>query len=173
MWLLLLRNWKLLAGLLLAAGLAAAGWHYRQVLAERDVAAQRAEMAERVAAGEKAARVKEQETARSDNAAAEAYQEGLENGKVELQGAVARLRAQLRMRDQQLAAAGSYLPDASAGAGGRDGEASAEFSGAQREKLAAALERFGVEQYSIAGDANKAAGRLNACQVILNSDRAR
>lgn len=164
-------NWRLiLAGIVLAA-VAAAGWHYRSALAERDAADQRAEMAERVAAGEKAARVKEQETARSDNAAAAAYQEGLENGKVELQGAVARLRAALRLRDQRAAGAGN-LPEASAGTGGRDGDAAAEFSGAQREKLAAALERFGIEQYSIAGDANKAAGRLNACQVILATDRA-
>ncbi|MGR2664257.1 hypothetical protein ACUXVY_21940 [Chromobacterium haemolyticum] len=163
-------NWRLIiAGIVLVA-VAAAGWYYRAALAERDAAAQRAEMAERIAAGEKAARVKEQATARSDNATAAAYQEGLENGKVELQGAVARLRAQLRMRDQL--AAGSNLPDASAGSGQHDGEAAAEFSGAQREKLAAALERFGIEQYSIASDANKAAGRLNACQVILNSDRA-
>ncbi|WP_019101855.1 MULTISPECIES: hypothetical protein [Chromobacterium] len=161
---------KLLAGVVLVAAVAAAGWHYRQVLAERDVAAQRAEAAERVAAGEKAARAQEQATARSDNAAAAAYQKELENGKIEQQGAVARLRAALRLRDQRAAGAGN-LPEASAGAGQRDGEASAEFSGAQREKLAAALERFGVEQYSIAGDANKAAGRLNACQVILNSDR--
>ncbi|MGR2663689.1 hypothetical protein ACUXVY_19055 [Chromobacterium haemolyticum] len=165
-------NWiKAAAALLLAAVFLFGGWHYRSALAERDAAAQRAEAAERVAAGEKAARAQEQATARSDNAAAEAYQEGLENGKVELQGSIARLRAQLRLRDQ-LAAAGSNLPEASAGSGQHDGEAAAEFSGAQREKLAAALERFGVEQYAIAGDANRAAGRLNACQVILNSDRA-
>ena len=163
---------KLLAGLALVVVLAAAGWHYRQVLAERDVAAQRAEAAERVAAGEKAARAKEQATARSDNAAAAVYQKELENGKIEQQGAVARLRAQLRMRDQRAAGAGN-LPEASAGAGQRDGEASAEFSGAQREKLAEALERFGVEQYSIASDSDKAAKGLGACQVILNSDRAR
>lgn len=163
-------NWRLIiAGIVLAA-VAAAGWHYRSALAERDAAAQRAVAAEHVAAGEKAARAKEQATARSDNAAAAAYQEGLENGKVELQGSIARLRAQLRMRDQL--AVGGNLPEASAGSGQHDGEAAAEFSGAQREKLAAALERFGIEQYSIAGDANKAAGRLNACQVILNSDRA-
>ncbi|BBH11687.1 hypothetical protein CH06BL_09350 [Chromobacterium haemolyticum] len=34
----ILRNWKLLAALLLAAGLVAAGWHYRAVLAARDTA---------------------------------------------------------------------------------------------------------------------------------------
>ncbi|KMN36489.1 hypothetical protein VI26_06500 [Chromobacterium sp. LK1] len=165
-------NWiKAAAALLLAAIFLFGGWHYRSALAERDAAGQRAEAAERVAAGEKAARAQEQATARSDNAAAEAYQEGLENGKVELQGAVARLRAQLRMRDQRAAGAGN-LPATAAAAGSRDGDAAAEFSGAQREKLAAALERFGVEQYSIAGDANKAAGRLNACQVILATDRA-
>ncbi|QOD84882.1 hypothetical protein [Chromobacterium haemolyticum] len=163
---------KLLAVLALVVALAAAGWHYRQVLAERDVAAQRAEAAERVAAGEKAARAQEQATARSDNAAAAAYQKELENGKIEQQGAVARLRAALRLRDQRAAGAGN-LPEASAGAGQRDGEASTEFSGAQREKLAEALERFGVEQYSIASDSDNAAKGLGACQVILNSDRAR
>lgn len=162
---------KLLAGVVLVATVAATGWHYRQVLAERDAAGQRAVVAERVAAGEKAARAQEQATARSDNAAAAAYQKELENGKIEQQGAVARLRAQLRMRDQRAAGAGN-LPEASAGAGQRDGEASAEFSGAQREKLAEALERFGVEQYSIASDSDKAAKGLGACQVILSSERA-
>ncbi|OQS34104.1 hypothetical protein B0T40_16045 [Chromobacterium haemolyticum] len=162
---------KLLAGLALVVALAAAGWHYHAVLAERDAADQRAEAAERVAAGEKAARAKEQATARSDNAAAAAYQKELENGKIEQQGAVARLRAQLRLRDQRPAGGGNLL-ETSAGAGQRDGEASAEFSGAQREKLAAALERFGIEQYSIASDSDKAAKGLGACQVILSSDRA-
>lgn len=164
-------NWRLiLAGIVLVA-VAAAGWHYRSALAERDAAAERAVAAERVAAGEKAARAAEQKTARSDNTAAAAYQEELENGKVELQGSIARLRAQLRLRDQL--APGSNLPAAAAGAGGSDGETAAEFSRAQREKLAAALERFGVEQYSIASDSDKAAKGLGACQVMLSADRAR
>ncbi|NHR05714.1 hypothetical protein HA052_10935 [Chromobacterium haemolyticum] len=164
-------NWiKAAAALLLAAVLLFAGWHYRSALAERDTAAQRAEASEREAAGEKAARATEQKTARSDNAAAAAYQEELENGKVELQGSIARLRAQLRLRDQRPAGGGN-LPETSSGAGQRDGEASAEFSGAQREKLAAALERFGIEQYSIASDSDKAAKGLGTCQVILAGDR--
>ncbi|UGA38164.1 hypothetical protein JOS77_30570 [Chromobacterium haemolyticum] len=123
---------KLLAVLALVVAVAAGGWHYRQVMAERDTADLRATAAERVAAGERAARVKEQEIARSDNVAAAAYQKELENGKLEQQGAVARLRAALRLRDQR--AANGNLPEASAGAGGSDGETAAEFSGAQREK---------------------------------------
>lgn len=150
---------KLLAGVVLVAAVAAAGWHYRQVLAERDVADQRAEAAERVAAGEKAARAKEQATARSDNAAAAAYQKELENGKIEQQGAVARLRAALRLRDQR--AAGSHLPDASAGAGQRDGETGADF-----------LAAHGEDALRLAAEADDAVRQLNACQVILNSDRA-
>lgn len=162
-------NWKLIIVGVVLAAVAAAGWHYRSALAERDAAAQRAAMAEREAAGEKAARAKEQSTAKSDASAAAAYQEGLENGKVELQGSIARLRAQLRLRDQL--ADGSNLPATAAGAGEHNGEAGAEFSEAQRAKLAEALDRFGVEQYSIDSDADKSAGRLNACQVILATDR--
>ncbi|WP_019099940.1 hypothetical protein [Chromobacterium haemolyticum] len=154
-------NWRLiLAGIVLAA-VAAAGWHYRSALAERDAADQRAEMAERVAAGEKAAREKEQETARSDNAAAEAYQEGLENGKVELQGSIARLRAQLRLRDQ-LAANGGNLPEAAAGAGRRDASAPTDF-----------LTAHGDDVLRLAAEADDAVRQLGACQLILNSDRAR
>lgn len=150
---------KLLAVLALVVALAAAGWHYRSALAERDVAAQRAEAAERVAAGEKAARVKEQETARSDNAAAAAYQEGLENGKVELQGSIARLRTQLRLRDQL--AAGSNLPDASAGAGRRDASAPTDF-----------LAAHGDDALRLAAEADDAVRQLGACQLILATDRA-
>ncbi|WP_374424979.1 hypothetical protein [Chromobacterium sp.] len=164
-------NWRLiLAGIVLVA-VAAAGWHYRAVLAERDAASQRAAAAETVVVAEKAARAKEQSTAKSDASAAAAYQEGLENGKVELQGAIARLRAQLRLRDQL--ADGSNLPAAAAGAGEHNGEAGAEFSEAQRAKLAEALERFGVEQYAIAGDSDNAAKKLGTCQVILATGRAR
>ncbi|WP_043632627.1 hypothetical protein [Chromobacterium haemolyticum] len=163
-------NLRLIIACIVLAAVAAAGWHYRAVVAERDAASQRAAAAETVVVAEKAARAKEQSTAKSDASAAAAYQEGLENGKVELQGSIARLRAQLRLRDQR--AAGGNLPEASAGAGQRNGEASAEFSGAQREKLAAALERFGIEQYSIASDSDKAAKGLGACQVILAADRA-
>ncbi|MGR2681519.1 hypothetical protein [Chromobacterium haemolyticum] len=162
--------WKEIVLAAALAALAFLGWEFRNLGAERDAAAAQAEQARNAEAAVQRARAVEHKVAVSDAAAAAAYQEGLENGKVELQVAVSRLRAQLRMRDQ-LAAGGGSLSEASAGAGGRDGEASAEFSGAQREKLAAALERFGVEQYSIASDSDKAAGRLNACQVILNSDR--
>ncbi|WP_114154647.1 hypothetical protein [Chromobacterium haemolyticum] len=154
-------NWiKAAAALLLAAVLLFAGWHYRSALAERDAAAQRAVEAEHVAASEKAARAKEQATARSDNAAAAAYQEGLENGKVELQGSIARLRAQLRLRDQ-LAAAGSNLPDASAGAGRRDASAPADF-----------LAAHGDDALRLAAEADDAVRQLGACQLILASDRA-
>ncbi|WP_337883597.1 hypothetical protein [Chromobacterium haemolyticum] len=151
---------KLLAGVVLVAAVAAAGWHYRSALAERDVAAQRAEAAERVAAGERAARVKEQEIARSDNAAAAAYQKELENGKIEQQGAVARLRAALRLRDQRAAGAGN-LPEASAGSGGRDGETGADF-----------LAAHGEDALRLAAEADDAVRQLSACQVILSSDRA-
>lgn len=163
--------WKEIVLAAALAALAFMGWEFRNLGAERDAAAAQAEQARNAEAAVQRARAVEQRVAVSDAAAAAAYQEGLENGKIELQGAIARLRAQLRMRDQR-AARGGNLSEASAGAGQRDGEAAAEFSGAQRAKLVEALERFGIEQYAIAGDANKAAGRLNACQVILNSDRA-
>jgi len=153
-------NWRLIiAGIVLAA-VAAAGWHYRAVLAERDAAAQRAEAAETVVVAEKAARAKEQSTAKSDASAAAAYQEGLENGKVELQGSIARLRSQLRLRDQ-LAAAGSYLPDASSSASRRDASAPADF-----------LAAHGDDALRLAAEADDAVRQLSACQLILATDRA-
>ncbi|UGA37826.1 hypothetical protein JOS77_28410 [Chromobacterium haemolyticum] len=155
-------NWRLIiAGIVLAA-VAAAGWHYRSALAERDAADQRAAAAELVSAGEKVARATEQKTARTDNAAAAAYQEELENGKVELQSSIlARLRAQqLRLRDQL--AAGGNLPDASAGAGRRDASAPADF-----------LAAHGDDALRLAAEADDAVRQLGACQLILNSDRAR
>ncbi|OQS40527.1 hypothetical protein [Chromobacterium haemolyticum] len=151
---------KLLAGLALVVALAAAGWHYFQVLAERDTAAQRAAAAELVAAGEKVARATEQKTARTDNAAAAAYQKELENGKVELQSSIARLRAQLRLRDQLAARAGN-LPAAAAGAGQRDGETGADF-----------LAAHGDDALRLTAEADDAVRQLSACQVILAGDRA-
>lgn len=151
-------NWRLIiAGIVLAA-VAAAGWHYRSALAERDAAAQRAEAAETVVVAEKAARAKEQSTAKSDASAAAAYQEGLENGKVELQSAIARLRAQLRLRDQR--AAGGNLPDASAGAGSRDGETGADF-----------LAAHGDDALRLAAEADDAVRQLSACQKIIMNGR--
>ncbi|WP_176219528.1 hypothetical protein [Chromobacterium haemolyticum] len=152
-------NWiKAAAALLLAAVLLFAGWHYRSALAERDAAAQRAEAAETVVVAEKAARAKEQSTAKSDASAAAAYQEGLENGKVELQGAVARLRAQLRLRDQR--AAGGNLPDAATGAGRRDASAPTDF-----------LAAHGDDALRLAAEADDAVRQLSACQKIIMNGR--
>ncbi|MEO4030678.1 hypothetical protein ABH313_21835 [Chromobacterium vaccinii] len=165
-------SWK---GMVLAAILAAlafVGWEYRNLGAERDVAKAEAAQARSNEAASQRARAVEHKAAASDAAASAQYQKELENGKKDLDGAVARLRTALRLRDQQLAAArGGDLPATAGAAGGRDGEAGAEFSGAQRAKLVEALERFGIDQYAIGNDADNTARRLSASQALIQSDR--
>lgn len=165
--------WKEIALAAVLAALAFMGWEYRNMVAERDAAAAQAVQARSNEVASQRARAAEHKIATSDAAASAQYQKELEDGKTELQGALGRLRVALRLRDQQLAAARGGDLSATAGtAGGRDGEAEAEFSGTQRAKLVAALERFGIAQYAIDGDADNAAKRLSACQSIAESDRA-
>ncbi|MGY8624361.1 hypothetical protein [Chromobacterium violaceum] len=165
--------WKEIALAAVLAALAFMGWEYRNLGAERDVAKAEAAQARSNEAASQRARAVEHKAAASDAAASAQYQKELENGKKDLDGAVARLRAALRLREQQLAAArGGDLPATVGAAGGRDGEAAAEFSGAQRAKLVEALERFGIDQYAIGSDADNTAKRLSACQSIAESDRA-
>ncbi|WP_043614317.1 hypothetical protein [Chromobacterium violaceum] len=160
MW--LLRNWKVVAGLVLVAGLVAAGVWLRGTIDKPALAAARADAsaARGVTVAVQSARRVEHAVAASDAAAAAAYEKGKEDGKQDLDNAVARLRAQLRLRDQQLAAGAGNLPAAASGAGGRDGEAPADF-----------LAAHGEDALRLAAEADDVARQIGACQVILQADR--
>ncbi|MCD0493902.1 hypothetical protein LQD23_16595 [Chromobacterium violaceum] len=163
MWL-LLRNWKLLAGLALVVGLVAAGIWLRGTIDKPAIAAARADAsaARGVTVAVQSARRVEHAVAASDAAAAAAYEKGKEDGSKELADAVDRLRAAVRLRDQQLAAARARnLPAAAAGSGGRDGQAGADF-----------LAAHGEDALRLAAEADDVARQIGACQVILQADRA-
>lgn len=109
-------------------------------------------------------RKKEQESARDMAAVSAAYQRELNHANAAKDRALADLRAgRLRLRDpgaRSQPPCGSGLPEAGAGAAGRDGEARGELSGATAEFLVA-----------LAGEADQVARQLAACQAVVIEDR--
>ncbi|MBM2884119.1 hypothetical protein JFK97_06915 [Chromobacterium phragmitis] len=158
--LVILKYWREILLALAVAGLLVLGWAARAVVAERDAAAAQAAQAERQTAQTQAARAAEHAKAASDAAASARYQKGLEDGKQDLAAAVDRLRANLRLREQQLAGTGN-MPAAAAGAGRRDGEAPADF-----------LAAHGEDALRLASEADDVVRQLSACQAIVESDRS-
>ncbi|WP_146215931.1 hypothetical protein [Aquitalea magnusonii] len=107
------------------------------------------------------ARVIEHKVAASDAAASAEYQKGLSDGKKDLDGALARLRAAARLRDQQLAAVrAGKLPAAIAGSGRRDASAPGDF-----------LAAHGDAALRLAAEADDVVKQLQACQVVVSSGR--
>ncbi len=103
------------------------------------------------------ARVAERKVAASDTAASEAYQKGIEDGKKDLQGSIDRLRAALRLRDQQLADARARdLPGVPGSAGGRDGAERTDF-----------FEAHGEDALRLTAEADAVVKQLTACQHTL------
>ncbi|MDE1714956.1 lysis system i-spanin subunit Rz (plasmid) [Chromobacterium amazonense] len=159
---LLRRFWREALLLLAVAALVWLGYSWRGLSAERDIAQQQAAQAHRVAMTTQRARAAEHAAAANDAAASAQYQKGLEDGKKELDGAIARLRAALRLRDQQLTAArAGNLPATASGAGRCDGEAGADF-----------LAAHGEDALRLAAEADDVVRQLSACQVILQADYA-
>ncbi|OVE45925.1 hypothetical protein [Chromobacterium violaceum] len=160
MW--LLRNWKLLAGLVLIAALVGSGIWLRGTIDKPALAAAKADAsaARSVTTAVQAARHIEHTVSASDAAAAAAYEKGKEDGKQDLDGAVDRLRAAVRLRDQQLAARAGNLPAVAGAAGGRDASTPADF-----------LAAHGEDALQLAAEADDAVRQLSACQVILQADR--
>ncbi|WP_440216882.1 lysis system i-spanin subunit Rz [Chromobacterium piscinae] len=157
----MMMSWK---GIVLAAALAALaflGWEMRAVIAQRDAAVARASQAQQLAAATQAVRVREHQAAADDAATAAAYEKDLEDGKLELQAALARHASALRLRQQQPAAGRGDLPAITAGAGRRDGDAPADFSAAH-----------GDDALRLAAEADDVVRQLSACQAIVGSDRA-
>ncbi|MBX9267178.1 hypothetical protein [Chromobacterium violaceum] len=153
--------WK---GIALAAALAALaflGWEMRAVIAQRDAAVVRASLAQQQVAATQAARARERQAAADDAATAAAYEKDLEDGKLELQAALARHAAALRLRQQQSAAGRGDLSTVTPGAGQRDGAAPADFSAAH-----------GDDALRLAAEADNIVHQLAACQAIVESDRA-
>ncbi|AOZ48858.1 hypothetical protein BKX93_01830 [Chromobacterium vaccinii] len=142
------------------AALAFLGWEMRAVIAQRDVAVARASQAQQQVAATQAARAREHQAAADDAATALAYEKELENGQLELQAALARHAAALRLRQQQPAAERGDLPAVAAGAGQRDGAAGGDF-----------LAAHGEDALRLAGEADDVARQLAACQALIQSDR--
>ncbi len=160
----IVKNWRLLVVLAAVAGLVALGVAMRGAVDKPVIAAAKsdASAARGVTVAVQHARTVEHQVAASDAAASTEYQKGLEDGKTELQGALDRLGAALRLRDQQLAAArAGNLPATAAGSGRRDASAPADF-----------LAAHGADAERLAAEADDVVKQLNACQVILASDRA-
>ncbi|OBU85503.1 lysis system i-spanin subunit Rz [Chromobacterium subtsugae] len=142
------------------AALAFLGWEMRAVLAQRDAAVVRASQAQQQAVATQAARMHERQVAADDAATAAAYEKDLEDGKLELQAALARHAAALRLHQQQPAAGRGDLPAAAASAGQRDGAAPADFSAAH-----------GDDALRLAAEADDVVRQLSACQALIRSDR--
>ncbi|WP_434627691.1 hypothetical protein [Chromobacterium sp. CV08] len=111
----LLKYWREVLIALTAAALITLGWEMRAVVAQRDTAVARASQAQQQAAATQAARVRERQATADDAATAAAYEKELEDGKLELQAALARHAAALRLRQQQPAAQRVDLPAVAAG----------------------------------------------------------
>ncbi|MGC0155851.1 hypothetical protein ACPRNU_25630 [Chromobacterium vaccinii] len=142
------------------AALAFLGWEMRAVIAQRDAAVVRASLAQQQVAATQAARAREHQAAADDAATSAAYEKDLEDGKLELQAALARHAAALRLREQQPAAGRGDLPAAATGAGRRDASAPADF-----------LAAHGEDALRLAGEADDVVRQLSACQSVIRSDR--
>ncbi|WP_155419273.1 hypothetical protein [Chromobacterium subtsugae] len=156
----LLKYWREALLLVVIVALLALGWEMRAVIAQRDAAVARASQAQQQAAATQAARAREHQAAVDDAATAAAYEKDLENGQLELQAALARHAAALRLRQQQPAAGRGDLPAIAAGAGQRDGAAPADFSAAH-----------GDDALRLAAEADDVVRQLSACQAVIRSDR--
>ncbi len=160
----IVKNWRLLVVLAVVAGLVALGVAMRGAVDKPVIASAKADAsaARGVTVAVQHARTVEHRVAASDAAASTDYQKGLEDGKTQLQGALDRLGAALRLRDQQLAAArAGNLSTAAAGPGRRDASAPADF-----------LAAHGADAERLAAEADEVTRQLTACQVILANDRA-
>lgn len=159
----IVKNWKWLAALVAVAGLIALGVEMRGIADRPALASAKADAsaARGVTVAVQAARVIEHKVSASDAAASAQYQKGLEDGKTELQGAVDRLSAALRLRNQQLAdARAGNLPATTAGPSRRDASAPADFLGAH-----------GSDALRLAAEADDVTKQLTACQAIVRADR--
>lgn len=159
----IVKNWRLLVVLAAVAGLVALGAAMRGTVDKPVIASAKADAsaARGVTVAVQHARTVEHKVAASDAAASNDYQKGLEDGKNELQAALDRLGAALRLRDQQLAAArAGHLSAASTGAGRPDASAPADFPRAH-----------GDDALRLAAEADDVVRQLTACQVILVNDR--
>lgn len=159
----IVKNWRLLALLLVLAAVVALGFEMKASLDKPVIAAAKADAsaARGVTVAVQYARTVEHKIAASDAAASTEYQKGLEDGKNELQGALDRLGAALRLRDQQLAAArAGNLSATAAGTGRRFASAPADF-----------LAAHGADAERLAAEADEVTKQLTACQAILASDR--
>lgn len=153
-------QWRLGIAAALLALAAWSGWALRGVLAERDQAQTGQAQAQQTTAIVQDARRIERRAAEDMTATSAAYQKGIEDGKKDLDAAVARWRAAVRVRDQQLAAARAAVPATAATAGGRDASAPSGFPGADGE---AALR--------LAAEANDVVRQLTACQRVAGEGR--
>lgn len=152
-----------LAAACAVAGLIALGVSIRSNVDKPVIAAAKADAsaARGVVVAVQHARTVEHQVAINDAAAATEYQRGIEDGKLELQGAIDRLGTALRLRDKQLAAArAGNLSATSAGASRRDASAPADF-----------LAAHGADAERLAAEADDVVRQLTACQVILARDR--
>lgn len=159
-----LKYWRVLVLLVAVAAVVALGYEMKASLDKPVIATAKADAsaARSVTVAVQHARTVEHQVAASDAAASAEYQKGLEDGKTELQGALDRLGAALRLRNQQLAAARSgNLSAAAAGSSRRDASAPADF-----------LAAYGADAERLAAEADEVVKQLNACQVILANDRA-
>ncbi|MTD34047.1 hypothetical protein [Paludibacterium denitrificans] len=158
------KNWKWLAALVAVAGLIALGVEMRGIADRPALASAKADAsaARGVTEAVQAARVIEHKVAASDAEASAQYQKGLEDGKTELQGAVDRLNAALRLRDAKLTAArAGNLSAAATGSSRRDASAPTDF-----------LAAHGSDALRLAAEADDVTKQLTACQAIVASDRA-
>ena len=157
------KNWRLLAAITVLGVLVVAGWKLRGAADRPVIASAKADAsaARGVAVAVQGARGIERKIAASDTAASAEYQKGLDYGKKDLDGALFRLRAAVRLRDEQLATAlAGNLPAAVSGSGRRDASAPGDF-----------LAAHGDAALRLAAEADDVVKQLQACQVIVSNDR--
>lgn len=157
LWLINNRKWLIL--LVVVSGLVWLGFQMKSVV-DKPVLAQAHEQASQAIAESKQvnrARAVEQALNASDVQTSTQYQKGMEDGKQQLQRALDRLNAALRLRNQQLTAVQQRgVPTAASAPGGYNGAAGSDF-----------LTAHGADALQLANDADDVTRQLTACQQLL------
>ena len=145
----MIKYWREVALFLLVSGAIWAGYSYKGTLDElRATKDQVKSITE--------ARQKEQKAAITQNEIDQTYQSGVQNGKLELDAAISRLNAAIRLRDSRIRNLSSAASSASQCDAGSDAEL---------------LRKNGEDRYRLASEADDTVRQLKACQALLKADR--
>lgn len=138
----------------------ALGWYVRSVMTENEELRTTAQQTAQDLRSVQAARVQEQAHAQNAVDISNAYVESRESNEKDLNGAIARLRDTIRLREQQLAALKRQQPQVSTNPSGNSEEAGSDF-----------FEENGAASLRLASEADDVVNQLTACQKLLEDER--